>query len=80
MASEVWSSLAAPMQHAAAYVLAEPDDVREHVARSRRLHRLVTLAAHSEVAAAGASAAHPRRAFYLYPDLEPLRPALAAQA
>jgi aspartate aminotransferase len=67
------------MQHAAAYVLDEPQDVREHVARSRRLHRLVSVAAHREVVAAGATCRPPAAAFYLYPDLEPLRPALAAQ-
>src|SRR3954465_10544490 len=76
MASEVWSSLAAPMQHAAAYVLGEPDEVREHVARSRRLHRPVPPAAHEQVIAAGALCRPPSAAFYLYPDLEPLRPAL----
>ncbi len=76
MASEVWSSLAAPMQHAATYVLGEPDEVREHVVRSRRLHRLVTIAAHEQVTAAGALCRPPSGAFYLYPDLEPLRPAL----
>jgi aspartate aminotransferase len=79
IASEVWSSLAAPMQHAAAYVLDEPPEVREHVARSRRLHRLVTVAAHHEVVAAGALCRPPSAAFYLYPDFEPLRPALAAR-
>jgi aspartate aminotransferase len=73
LASEVWSSLAAPMQHAATYVLDEPDDVREHVARSRRLHRLVTTAAHREVVAAGAECRGPEGGFYLYPDLEPMR-------
>jgi aspartate aminotransferase len=78
VASEVWSSLAAPMQHAATYVLDEPAEVREHVARSRRLHRLVTTAAHERVLAAGALCRPPAGAFYLYPDLEPLRPALAA--
>jgi aspartate aminotransferase len=78
--SEVWSSLAAPMQHAATYVLDEPHDVREHVARSRRLHRLVTSAAYERVIAAGARCRPPAGAFYLYPDLEPLRPALAEQA
>jgi aspartate aminotransferase len=77
MASEVWSSLAAPMQQAAAYVLGEPDEVREHVARSRRLHRIVTTAAHGQVTAAGVLCRPPSGAFYLYPDLEPLRPALA---
>jgi aspartate aminotransferase len=76
LASEVWSSLAAPMQHAAAYVLDEPDEIREHVARARRLHRLVTTAAHREVIAAGADCRPPSGGFYLYPDLEPLRSAL----
>ena len=42
LASEVWSSLAAPMQAVAAYVLAEPDDVIAHIERSRRLHALTT--------------------------------------
>jgi aspartate aminotransferase len=65
------------MQHAAAYVLGEPDEVLEHVARSRRLHRLVATAAHRQVAAAGALCRPPSGAFYLSPDLEPLRPALA---
>jgi aspartate aminotransferase len=77
MASEVWSSLAAPMQQAAAYVLGEPDEVREHIARSRALHRRVATAAHERVVAAGALCRPPSGAFYLYPDLEPLRPALA---
>jgi aspartate aminotransferase len=79
MASEVWSSLAAPMQHAAAYVLGEPDEVVDHVARSRRLHGLVTTAAHEQVTAGGAICRPPSGAFYLYPDLEPLRPALHAR-
>ena len=79
VASEVWSSLAAPMQHAATYVLDEPHDVRDHVARSRRLHRLVTSAAYERVIAAGARCRAPAGAFYLYPDLEPLRPMLAEQ-
>ncbi len=78
LASELWSSLAAPMQKAAAYVLDEPGDVRAHVARSRRLHRLVTTAAHDEVIAAGAECRAPSGGFYLYPDLEPMRPALSA--
>jgi aspartate aminotransferase len=77
IASEVWSSLAAPMQHAAGYVLGEPQDVRDHVAASRRLHRLVATAAHERVVAAGALCRPPSGAFYLYPDLEPVRPALA---
>jgi aspartate aminotransferase len=76
LASEVWSSLAAPMQRAAAYVLDEPDEIREHIARARRLHRLVTTAAYEQVIAAGAECRPPSGAFYLYPDLEPMRSAL----
>jgi aspartate aminotransferase len=67
------------MQHAAAYVLGEPEEIREHVARSRRLHRLVSVAAHERVVGVGAACRPPGGAFYLYPDLEALRLALAAQ-
>lgn len=78
LASEVWSSLAAPMQHVAAYALDEPQELREHVAASRRLHRAVALAVYRELAGASACRA-PQGGFYLYPDLEPLRPQLAAE-
>jgi aspartate aminotransferase len=66
------------MQAVAAHVLAEPDDVRERIARSRALHRAVTAAAHAEVTAAGVACRAPSGAFYLYPDLEARRDALAA--
>jgi len=45
LASEVWSSAPAPMQHVAAHVLNEPPEVVAHIDRSRRLHR-PQLAAH----------------------------------
>ncbi|MEA2383990.1 MAG: aspartate aminotransferase [Solirubrobacteraceae bacterium] len=77
IAGAVWSALAAPMQDVAAYVLAEPDDVREHVARSRAVHRAVATAAHAEVTAAGIDCRPPSGAFYLYPDFEAKRDALA---
>ena len=76
LASEVWSSAPAPMQHVAAHVLSEPPEVVEHVARSRRLHRATTLAAHDRIVSAGASCRRPSGGFYLYPDFEPLRPVL----
>ena len=77
VASEVWSSLAGPMQHVAEYVLAEPPEVVEHVTRSRLLHRRTSVAAYEKVVAAGIECRPPQAAFYLYPDLEPLRPQLA---
>jgi len=78
LASEIWSSLAAPMQAVAAYVLDEPADVIDHVAAGRRLHARVTVAAHRIVTGAGALCRAPTAAFYLYPDLEPFREPLAA--
>jgi aspartate aminotransferase len=79
VAGAVWSSLATPMQDVAAHVLAEPADVRERVERSRRLHAAVAAAAHAEVAAAGIACRTPSGGFYLYPDFETRRAALAAQ-
>jgi aspartate aminotransferase len=78
VAGAVWSALAAPMQEVAAYVLNEPEDVRERISRSRALHRAVAAAAHREVAAAGVGCRPPSGGFYLYPDLESRRPALEA--
>jgi aspartate aminotransferase len=77
VAGAVWSALAAPMQDVAAFVLAEPDDVAEHVARSRALHRAVATAAHERVTAAGIDCRPPSGAFYLYPDFESKREQLA---
>jgi aspartate aminotransferase len=77
VASEVWSSLATPMQAAARFVFDEPDVVVERVAASRRLHLAVSGAMYDVFVEAGAVCRRPSAAFYLYPDLEPLRPALA---
>jgi aspartate aminotransferase len=79
LASEVWSSLAAPMQAVAAYVLSEPPEVVAHVGRSRRLHALTTTAAHAAVTRAGALCRPPAAGFYLYPDLQPAWVSLAAR-
>jgi aspartate aminotransferase len=78
VAGAVWSALATPMQAVAAYVLDEPDDVRERVERSRALHRAVAAAAYRAVEAAGVACRPPSGGFYLYPDLEARRPALEA--
>jgi aspartate aminotransferase len=78
VAGAVWSSLATPMQDVAAHVLSEPGDVRERVERSRRLHAAVAAAAYDAVAPAGIACRRPSGAFYLYPDFEARRDALAA--
>jgi aspartate aminotransferase len=79
LASEVWSSAPAPMQHVAAYVLNEPPEVVEHIARSRHLHRATAIAAHDRLVAAGISCRPPSGGFYLYPDFEPVRSHLDEQ-
>lgn len=79
VASEVWSSMATPMQDAAAYVLGEPAEVTAHVAASRQLHQRVSVAVHETFTSAGAVCRPPQGCFYLYPDLEVVRPALAAR-
>ncbi|MGW8376632.1 pyridoxal phosphate-dependent aminotransferase [Actinacidiphila sp. SB3-2] len=79
VASEVWSSLAAPQQAAAAHVLQDPPEVTAHIARSGALHAAVAGAVHAEFTAAGARCRAPEAGFYLYPDFEPVRPALERQ-
>ncbi|RKN37532.1 pyridoxal phosphate-dependent aminotransferase [Streptomyces hoynatensis] len=79
VASEVWSSLAAPMQAVAAHVLADPPELLAHVDAARRLHAKVAAAVHAELLAAGATCRRPEAGFYLYPDFEPHRAALAAK-
>nr|WP_206326990.1 pyridoxal phosphate-dependent aminotransferase [Streptomyces sp. S3(2020)] len=79
IASEVWSSLAAPMQVAAAYVLGDPVEVTDHVSAARRLHSAVAHAVHGEFVQAGAVCRVPQAGFYLYPDFEPVRAELSRQ-
>ncbi|MCG5215743.1 pyridoxal phosphate-dependent aminotransferase [Streptosporangium sp. KLBMP 9127] len=73
VASEIWSSPAAPVQEAAAYAFTEPIELIERVAMSRRLHGTVVRAAHARFTAAGAEVAEPKGGFYIYPDLGRLR-------
>lgn len=79
VASEVWSSLAAPMQAAAAYILRDPPEVLAHIGRARALHARVANAVYAEFTAAGAVCRAPQAGFYLYPDFEPVRSTLQPQ-
>jgi aspartate/methionine/tyrosine aminotransferase len=69
IASEIWSSPAAPVQHAAAYAFGEPDELVERVARSRRLHGIVARAVAERFTRAGAVVDPPQGGFYLYPEI-----------
>lgn len=79
VASEVWSSLAGPMQRVAAAALAEPPEVTARIVASRALHRAVTTEVRRLFLEVGAGCRAPEGAFYLYPDFGPLRETLAAQ-
>ncbi|MFE9635295.1 aminotransferase class I/II-fold pyridoxal phosphate-dependent enzyme [Streptomyces sp. NPDC006463] len=77
VASQIWSSTAAPVQAAAAYAFEEPPEVVAHVAACLRLHEVVVRAVARRFAAAGAELTPVRATSYLYPDFEPLRGELA---
>jgi len=77
-ASEIWSSLAAPMQAVAAYALADPPEVTARIGASRRLHARVAAAVHAQLIAAGAACRPPQAGFYLYPDFAPVSQPLEA--
>ncbi|MFF4354904.1 pyridoxal phosphate-dependent aminotransferase [Streptomyces sp. NPDC001530] len=76
-ASEVWSTLAGPMQQVAEYSFAEPPELIAHLAASARLHGALARAVHRIVVGAGAKCRAPQAGFYLYPDFEPMREKLA---
>ncbi|TNC18854.1 pyridoxal phosphate-dependent aminotransferase [Amycolatopsis alkalitolerans] len=61
--SEIWSAPAMPVQHAAAWALTEPAELRAHVEQGRLLHQRIGTAV-----AAVAGTPPPQAAFYLYPD------------
>ncbi|MCX3061912.1 pyridoxal phosphate-dependent aminotransferase [Streptomyces beihaiensis] len=77
VASQIWSSTAAPVQAVAAYAFDEPPEVVGYVAAARRLHEAVVRAAAERFTAIGAELTPVRATCYLYPDFEPLRDHLA---
>jgi aspartate aminotransferase len=78
-ASEIWSAPAQPVQHVAAWAFTEPAVLVTRIAESRRLHGVVARAVADRFRAAGAEVPPPTAGFYLYPDFETVRPALAAR-
>ncbi|MEU1364940.1 aminotransferase class I/II-fold pyridoxal phosphate-dependent enzyme [Streptomyces sp. NPDC005803] len=77
VASEVWSTLAGPMQEVAEYAFNEPEEIRDRLRASARLHGAVARDVHRIAVGAGARCRPPTGAFYVYPDFEPVREELA---
>jgi aspartate/methionine/tyrosine aminotransferase len=73
VASEIWSSPAAPVQEAAAYAFGEPMELTARIALSRRLHGTMARAVYERFAEIEARTPAPQGGFYLYPDLSHLR-------
>ncbi|MFJ9850460.1 pyridoxal phosphate-dependent aminotransferase [Streptomyces sp. NPDC101150] len=76
-ASEIWSTLAGPMQQVARYAYAEPPEIVERMRASARLHGAVARAVHRIAVEAGAECRPPTGGFYVYPDFAPQRETLA---
>jgi aspartate aminotransferase len=79
IASEIWSSLAAPMQAVATHALSDPPQLTEHIAASARLHARIAADVHARLLAAGVHCRPPQAGFYLYPDFTPAGEILRAQ-
>ncbi|KUL37869.1 aminotransferase [Streptomyces sp. NRRL F-4489] len=78
-ASELWSTLAGPMQAVAEYAYAEPPEITGRIRAAARLHGAVARAVHRIAVDAGAACRPPTAGFYVYPDFGPLRDRLAAR-
>ncbi|MFD1830810.1 aminotransferase class I/II-fold pyridoxal phosphate-dependent enzyme [Streptomyces desertarenae] len=68
-----------PAAAAAAEACGEPEGLRGRRAAANRLHGALAAALHRALTAAGAVCRRPGAGRHLYPDFEPLRPALAAR-
>lgn len=73
IASEIWSSLAGPMQEVARYALSEPAELVAHRQASTQLHARLAAAVYDVMIEAGAQCRRPTGGFYVYPDFEPMR-------
>ncbi|QFZ21571.1 pyridoxal phosphate-dependent aminotransferase [Saccharothrix syringae] len=77
VASEVWSTLAGPLQEVAEYAFDEPAELVARRDADARLHGALARAVQDIVVKSGALSRPPTGGFYVYPDFEPLRAQLA---
>jgi aspartate aminotransferase len=77
IASETWSSVAAPIQEAALVAVAGEDDIEDYVRRCTSIHATVTGVAAERIANSLIDCPRAQGAFYLWPDFERMRHCLA---
>lgn len=77
IASDVWSTMTAPMQEVAAYAFSEPPAITERLRRSSRMHGSLARACYQVCRSHGASVRPPTGGFYVYADFGARRHAFA---
>lgn len=76
IAGNIWTSPAAPVQHAATVAYGNDPDIGAYVRTCAGIHAAVTQALYDELAAAGIPCPRPSAAYYLYPNFDRWRDGL----
>ncbi len=73
VASETFTSTAAPIQYAAVEGFGDSEALQDYLRRARRVLGALMRATHQRLQDAGAELAEPRGGFYVFPNFSPLR-------
>lgn len=76
IAGAIWSSPAAPVQHAARVAYSDDPDIMAYVQTCSAIHAAVTQKLHAQLEGAGIPCPRPSGAYYLYPNFGRWREAL----
>lgn len=79
IASEIWSTPTAPVQHAAISAYGDDPAVVSYIAECARIHAIRTQHLWAQLRAMGVACGQPDGGFYLFPNFDRWRSALAAQ-
>jgi aspartate aminotransferase len=78
VASETFTATSAPIQHAAVVAFQVDAEIAEYLIHCRRILKALGRRIAADLRAAGIDVNEPQGGFYLFPDFETFRPALAA--
>ncbi|TFF91408.1 pyridoxal phosphate-dependent aminotransferase [Candidatus Thorarchaeota archaeon] len=76
VASEIWSSVASPIQYAGIEAYRTDTDLLDYIKDCTGVHEIVTRYVYKRIRAAGVSCPHPQGGFYLFPDWNEYQQAL----
>ena len=77
IASETWSCVSEPIQHAAIEAFQNHDDIENHVSQCTQIHAFINTKLASHLNEADIDVFQPQGAFYHYPDFTPYKDALS---